>query len=260
MRKRTLAIMCLLCVLSFSLAWGQEQSAQHDMSTMDMNGTQAAAAQMANTGAEHAMHSMESRHMDMGPHMKMTTLRPESSGDAERAAKVVEAARTAAERYQDYHVALDDGFKIFLPNVPQKQYHFTSRRNAIEAQFRFNPERPTSLLYEKHGDDYKLIGVMYTAPKRMSEDDLDKRIPLSLAEWHEHVNLCMPPKDHRQELWGPHPQFGLAGSITTKDDCKAAGGKFFPVVFNWMVHVYPFEKNPQDIWAVDRQHDHDHGD
>ncbi len=37
----------------------------------------------------------------------------------------------------------------------------------------FNPEHPTSLLYEKHGDDYKLIGVMYTAPKRLGEDELD---------------------------------------------------------------------------------------
>lgn len=27
----------------------------------------------------------------------------------------------------------------------------------------FNPEHPTSLLYEKHGEDYKLLGVMYTA-------------------------------------------------------------------------------------------------
>ena len=30
---------------------------------------------------------------------------------------------------------------------------------------RLNPDHPTSLLYEKQGDGYKLIGVMYTAPK-----------------------------------------------------------------------------------------------
>jgi hypothetical protein len=219
-----------------------------DMPDMDGN---------AGATADHAMHSMEMRHMDMGPHMKMTALREPNPTDDERAEKIVAGARAAAERYQDYHVALGDGFKIFLPNVAQKQYHFTSRRNAIEAQFRFNPERPTSLLYEKHGDDYKLIGVMYTAPKRMSENDLNKRIPLSVAQWHEHVNLCVPPKDRRQELWGPHPQFGLNGSIATKQECDTAGGKFYPVIFNWMVHVYPFEKDKQSIWDVDRQHDHD---
>ncbi len=59
--------------------------------------------------------------------------------------------------------------------------------------FAFNPEHPTSLLYEKHGDDYKLIGVMYTAPKRFTEDQLDERVPLSIAQWHEHVNFCFPP-------------------------------------------------------------------
>ncbi|MGB8583682.1 MAG: hypothetical protein WCD47_22885 [Candidatus Sulfotelmatobacter sp.] len=46
-----------------------------------------------------------------------------------------------------------------------------------------NPRHPTSLLYEKHGDDYKLIGVMYTAPKRFGEDQLDQRVPLSVAQW-----------------------------------------------------------------------------
>lgn len=116
------------------------------------------------------------------------------------------------------------------------------------------------MLYEKQGDDYKLIGIMYTSPKKASEDDLNKRIPLSVAQWHEHVNFCAPPRDRRQEVRGPHPKFGFAGSIATKEDCDAEGGKFLPVVFNWMVHVYPFEKNPGDIWSVERQHDHGHGE
>jgi len=262
MKKSNFLWLVLLPILVMSVAWGQTDkpsskatpqmgSDMKDMPEMDGD---------AGASAHHAMHSMEMRHMDMGPHMRMTVLRDSNAADDQRAEKIVAGARAAADRYQDYHVALADGFKIFLPNVPQKQYHFTSRRNAIEAQFRFNPERPTSLLYEKHGDDYKLIGVMYTAPKRMSENDLNKRIPLSVAQWHEHVNLCVPPKDRRQELWGPHPQFGLNGSITTKQDCDIAGGKFYPVIFNWMVHVYPFEKDKQSIWDVDRQHDHHDGD
>src|SRR2546425_13298062 len=39
---------------------------------------------MGNDGSAHAMHSMEHRHMDMGPHMKMTTLRDLKPGDQER--------------------------------------------------------------------------------------------------------------------------------------------------------------------------------
>jgi hypothetical protein len=277
MSTRAVSIASLVVFLTLSLLSAQEQKSTgtdhdeastsvsgHDMSNMkDMpgmdNGSQADHGDMS-MGAAHAMHSMEAHHMDMGPHMKMTTLRDPKPGDEERAAKIAERARQTAQKYQDYHLALKDGFKIFLPNVPQKQYHFTNKWYAIEAAFRFNPEHPTSLLYEKQGDDYKLIGVMYTAPKKMKEDDLDKRIPLSVTQWHEHVNFCLPPKNRREELWGPHPKFGLAGSITTKDECDAEGGKFFPVIFGWMVHLYPFEKNAEDIWSVERQHDHRHGE
>jgi hypothetical protein len=205
------------------------------------------------SASAHVMHSMEG-HMDMGPHMKMTALRPIKLGDAKRAQQVADEARKASEKYKDYHVALTDGFKIFLPNVPQTVYHFTNRSYAVEAELRFNPDHPTSLLYEKHGNDYKLIGVMYTAPKRYSEDQLDERIPLSFAQWHEHVNFCIPPLGRWHELASPSPQFGLRGSITTQEACAAAGGRFHPVIFNWMVHVYPFETDQARIWSVERQH------
>ena len=239
----------------------RDQNRQHDMAGNEMSSYDMPDMKdMDDGGGAHAMHTMESRHMDMGPHMKMTTLCEPKSGDQERAGQIVATARQVAEKYKDYHVALADGYKIFLPNVPQKQYHFTNNRYAFAAAFRFNSEHPTSLLYEKHGDDYKLIGVMYTARKNMSENQLDKRIPLSVAQWHQHVNFCAPPEHQKQEMWGPHAKFGLAGSITTKDECEAAGGKFMPVIFGWMVHVYPLEQKPEDIWAVDRGHNHGHGD
>jgi hypothetical protein len=227
----------------------------HDMSNMNMKDMPMGDkdADKDSDASAHAMHSMEG-HMDMGPHMKMTALRPAKPGDAERAKQVAEAARKASEHYTDYRVALAEGFQIFHPEVPQKMYHFTSRAYAREAFFHFNPEHPTSLLYEKHGDDYKLIGVMYTAPKRMGEDELDQRVPLSVAQWHEHVNFCAAPPDRRGEGLSPHPQFGLRGSITTQEACDAAGGTFHPVIFNWMVHVYPFEKDQAGIWSVERQH------
>jgi hypothetical protein len=265
----------ILCVtiLAGSLVWAQRQgSHSNSMPGMDMSGqaTASPAADghdgikdmpgMDSESSEHAMRSMESHHMDMGPHMKMTTLHAPKPGDEERAQRLVEAARRVADQYQDYHTALADGFKIFHPDVPQKMYHFTNYKYAFEAAFAFNPEHPTSLLYEKHGDDYKLVGVMYTAPRRSSEDDLDKRIPLSIAQWHEHVNLCFPPPDRKKEAMPPRAKFGFAGSISTEGECEANGGKFMPIVFNWMVHVYPLEKTEAEIWDVSRGHDHDHGD
>jgi hypothetical protein len=251
--KSLLTVFCLAAALAFA----QQDSSQdmkgmnmpgHDMSKMGQGSGEDPDASM------HAMNSMEGHHMDMGPHMKMTALRTVQPGDEERAQQVVVAARAVMEKYKDYHVALNEGFQIFHPEVPQKQYHFTNYRSGFEAAFKFDPEHPTSLLYEKNGDGYRLVGVMYTAPKRFTEDDLNQRIPLSIAQWHEHVNFCRAPEGKRLEMLGPNPKFGLRGSITTKADCDAAGGQFLPIVFNWMVHLYPLEKDSAAIWSVDRQH------
>jgi hypothetical protein len=233
----------------------------HDMSNMKdmpMGGEKNGEKDIDSDATAPVMHSMEG-HMDMGPHMKMTALRAAKPGDAARAQQIVEAARRVSEKYLDYHAALADGFEIFLPNVPQKMYHFSNRKYGMEAIIHFNPEHPTSLLYEKHGDDYKLVGVMYTAPKRLTENDLDQRIPLSIAQWHEHVNFCRPPAsmplgERWKETTGPNAKFGFKGSINTQEACDAAGGRFLPVVLNWMVHVYPFEKDQASIWSVERQH------
>jgi hypothetical protein len=243
--------------LAGALAFAQQNSAQ-DMKGMSMPGHDM--SQMSGPDSKedsdasmHAMQSMEGHHMDMGPHMKMTALRTPQPGDAEKAAKIVLLARGVMETYKDYHVALDGNFRIFHPEIAQKMYHFTNYRYAFEAAFKFNPEHPTSLLYEKTGDGYKLVGLMYTAPKRFNEDDLNQRIPLSIAQWHEHVNFCKAPEGKQDKL-SPHPKFGLRGSITTQAQCDAAGGEFHPIVFNWMVHVYPLEKDATQIWSVDRQH------
>jgi hypothetical protein len=274
-------LLTLITLAACSIAWGQSQtptqgapagnsSSAESGSSQSTSGTDMSGMSHQDTSnmkdmpmdsdkdtggeaATHAMHAMEGR-MDMGPHMKMTALRHPKPGDVERAQRVVEAARQVSEKYADYRTALADGFKIFHPELPQKIYHFTSSAYAIEAQFRFNPEHPTSLLYEKHGDDYKLVGVMYTAPKRFTEDQLDERIPLSIAQWHEHVNFCMAPLSKMGEGFQPHPQFGMRGSIATREACDAAGGRFIPVVFNWMVHVYPFARDQAAIWSVERQH------
>jgi hypothetical protein len=204
-------------------------------------------------GSDVAMNSMETRHMDMGPHMKMTALRVPQPGDAERAASVAAAARKVAEKYSDYKVALANGFQIFMPNVPQKMYHFTNYHDGYEAAFHFDPDRPTSLLYEKQGDGYKLVGIMYTARKNATEEELNERVPLSVAQWHAHVDLCMPPAGSGQPSLADHSQFGFRGTIHTKEACDAAGGVFKPQVFGWMVHVYPFEQKLADVWSVERQ-------
>jgi hypothetical protein len=176
MRDRIVILLSLF--IWASITWGQQSTPEsmpgmdmpgHDMSNKtDMSTASHAEAtdredKDSDAGA-HVMHSMEGQ-MDMGPHMKMMALRPAKPGDAARAQQVAEAARKASEKYIDYHIALNDGFRIFHPELPQKMYHFTNYGYAMEAAFRFNPEHPTSLLYEKHSDSYKLTGVTYTAPQ-----------------------------------------------------------------------------------------------
>jgi hypothetical protein len=204
-------------------------------------------------------------HEHMAAHMRMTELRKPQPGDAAKAQQVVDEVRPALEKYRDYKVALAEGYRIFLPNVPQKMYHFTNYQYALGEAFRFDASKPTSLLYEKHGDTYKLIGAMYTAPVAFGEETLNERIPLSVAQWHQHVNMCRPPKGQGPAMLSKNPRFGLTGSISTRQECEAAGGTFMPHVFGWMVHVYPWEKTPDEIWSVERQldkpaamhHDHD---
>jgi hypothetical protein len=94
---------------------------------------------------------------------------------------------------------------------------------------------------------------MYTAPVGFTEDQLNDRVPLSVAEWHQHVNMCKPPKGREIEMLRKNAEFGLAGSISSPEACAAAGGTFLPHVFGWMVHVYPWEKTTDAIWSVERQ-------
>jgi hypothetical protein len=49
----------------------------------------------------------------------------------------------------------------------------------------------------------------------------------------------------------------LLGSITTREACETEGGKFLPHVLGWMMHVYPYESDPKDVWSID-DHDMDH--
>jgi hypothetical protein len=220
----------------------QSSSAQsQDSQGMDMDDAKA--------NEMHAVHDMTRGQMDAHSlHMHMTAMRPQTPEDTTRATEIVAQLRSGIEKYKDYHVALNEGYKIFLPSVPQPEYHFTSYYNGFLEAFAFDPSRPTSLLYKKTSDGYELVGAMYTMPKRATEVQLNARVPLSVAMWHLHTNLCMPPKD--QIRGADMTKFGLKGSIATEEACSAAGGRFHPIIFGWMVHVYPYEDSLDKVFAM----------
>jgi len=190
--------------------------------------------------------SMAGSHAHLGPHFRWTTLRPANQADQATAWDILRHLRQGLAKYREYRVAIDDGYEPFLPTVQQPHYHFTRKWNGFKAAFSFDPKQPTSLLYRKTPDGYELEGAMFTAPKWASEENLNERIPLSIAQWHAHVNICLPQKKDMQSAdW---KKFGPKGSILTEAECKQAGGRFVPQLFGWMVHVYPFAETPEKIW------------
>ena len=141
--------------------------------------------------AEGTVDMMIPHQQHRGPHMKWTALRPTNAGDAQRADRIVQVLRQALAKYRDYQMAMNDGFVPLHPERKPKHYHFANKERRFLAKIRFDPAEPTALLYKKTGDGYELEGAMYTAPQGMNEDQLNDRVPLSVAQWHAHVNLCV---------------------------------------------------------------------
>ncbi len=218
-----------------------QRASADDMGSMDM-GSENAASMDRMMSSEHMEHDPM-----MAAHMGYTASRPKSDGDQHRADELVETLQGALAKYKDYHLAEADGYKPWHPEVKQPIVHFSKMWYGLKAAFTFNPSQPTSLLYKRTSDGYELVGAMYTAPKRDTEDQLNKRVPLSIARWHKHINLCLPKKgtDPSTVDW---KKFGM-GTIATRNSCDEAGGVFYPQLFGWMVHVYPWEKNSQLVWA-----------
>jgi hypothetical protein len=235
----------LLLVALLGHAWPQDQQ-NGSMPGMDMGGM----GDMSDMGPSMAA---------MAGHMYITPQRPMQPGDMEQAKAVVAKVKASIERYKDYRKALADGYVIANPKLKQPQYHFMNQANTREADIQFDASKPTALLYRRTPMlEYKLEGVMYTASPEATEDELNQRIPLSIARWHRHVNFCVAPEDRAKEYFGDHPKFGMFGSIHTKEACEAERGTFHPYVFTWMVHVFPYENDFKEVFSVNDDVPHVH--
>ncbi|MGQ0714388.1 MAG: hypothetical protein ACT4PJ_11755 [Gemmatimonadaceae bacterium] len=175
------------------------------------------------------------------PHLKLTAMRTPNARDSARASEVLRDLREGIDEYRDYRKAIEDGYRIFLPNVPMKVYHFTNYRRAFWEGRSFDASKPSSLLYERRSDGgYTLVGAMYVAGKDATPDELHARVPLSMAQWHAHVNICVPSRRARarwRETVDGKMKFGPAGAISSKEDCERENARFIPQLFGWMVHV-----------------------
>jgi hypothetical protein len=247
----------LAAALILAIAGPLSAQHAHDLSAATETGRSARAASTKKSAASDWKMEAMARHMEYSPS------RPLTAADSARAAHVINELRQAVVRYQDVRVAEADGYKMFAPQLKnQPQYHFTKNWNAVRNSFGFDPARPTSLLYKRDArGELMLTGAMYTASKRASEEELDKRVPLSVARWHRHVNWCVPKRSEKErwyEVKDGRPVFGPLG-VATETECEAAGGRFIAQAFGWMVHANVFAGNDlRSIWHDDHmEHDHD---
>jgi len=195
----------------------------------------------------------------MTNHMCITPMRPMQPGDGEKARALVAQVRASIEKYKDYKKALADGYVIANPKVEQPQFHFTNKANVRLADTQFDPTKPSALLYyHTPTQRYRLEGVMFTDSTSASLDELNQRVPLSIARWHEHTDFCAAPASKVDEYHGESPKFGMFGSIHTAEACKAEGGTFFPVIFSWMIHIFPYETDLKDVFSMNDDIPHIH--
>ena len=189
---------------------------------------------------------------DTTSHMRMAERRLASAADSGRARSIVETSRNALARYKDVAVAEQEGYVKFLPWLEEQDiYHYNNIQNVLSSISAFDAGKPSSLLYRKENGKLILVGAMYTALPGSTPADLDARLPLGVAHWHEHVNFCGPKtqavRDAKQ-IDGAEVAKWL--TITTREECTAAGGQFVPRLFGWMAHVYMFGgDDPLTIWG-----------
>ncbi|HYT84302.1 MAG TPA: hypothetical protein VEK77_09935 [Gemmatimonadales bacterium] len=234
----------LLYVLAVGCRGNAAAADEQDMAAPEQHPDEHAAA-----AAERAMAGMVAEDL----HLRLTPLRPVAPGDSARAAEVLAVMRRELARYRDVRVAQGDGFRQFIPAGGAPVQHFTKLRWALQARNGLDPARPTSLLYERAADgNLTLVGAMFTAPPQTTDDELNARLPLSVARWHQHVNWCLPggPLADARRRWREtrdgQPVFGPKSPIATAEACDAVGGRFRPRLFGWMVHVMAFSAD--DPW------------
>ena len=203
--------------------------------------------------------------MPHDPQTLMTRLRAPRAGDAERAERLAASLRRGIARYRDVEHARADGYRSFPPEPrPEDRIiHYVHHGRSQREADRIDATRPGALLYERLADgELRLVGAMFTAPVDAPLDELDRRVPLSVTQWHLHQNVCVPRPLWDGAEWarrrGGRPLYGPGSVIATRADCEYAGGRFLPTVFGWMAHVHVFAEDPAELWNAMYGHDAPH--
>ncbi len=193
-----------------------------------------------------AMHAMQPGHHMDGPHMHMTALRPvrlatrargtDCFGPAANDGKIPRLSSGARRRLSNFSAELAAKripFHELLEWLSRRVYVRPRATDFIalqeDSQWRLGVDRrDVHRAADGHARSIKRAGSSQHGPVARAHQSL-----LAEARRAAHMDLA---------------KFGLSGTIATAQACKAAGGRFFPQIFGWMVHVYPFDP-PNQIWA-----------
>lgn len=215
-----------------------------------------ALAQSSDSGASvmNGTNGAMTSHGEQDPHMRMTPMRAPTDDELARADSLAQEVKAAIAQYADISAAEADGYGPFPPDPSDLHIvHYVSLGRSWQENWRLDPQKPGSLLYERQPDgSLKLLGAMFTAPAEATEAELNERVPLSVTRWHLHTNICVPDPVWDADQWALEqdglPVFGPESPIATEAACEAVDGDFRPTVFGWMVHANVFAENPADVW------------
>ena len=173
------------------------------------------------------------QHDPRKPHADFTSSRPGTGEDTARALAVVQRLREAIAPYADVKVAEAAGYRGH-PGMEMQTgrglVHLGDPKHKQDQDSAFDPSRPQALLYRRvPGGELTLAGAMFTAPGSASAEELDARVPLSVAMWHKHVNVCRPRRDAHRTV--------ELRRAATPEECEKAGGRFRSESPRYMVHV-----------------------
>jgi hypothetical protein len=183
-------------------------------------------------------------------HTRMSEMRDAVSTEGmAHTQRLLAILRADLVRYRDPAAAERDGYRREGEDVPVGALkHYFNDANYRKNLTHLDPEAPPAILYRRTKTGYELAGVMFTAPIATSMDELDGRLPLALAHWHSHRNLCVAKPGTPPLSREDRKRFGFSGSIATRDACAAASGVFLDNVYGWMSHVYPYASTLADAF------------
>ena len=145
----------------------------------------------------------------------------------------LDTVRESTEKYQDYEVALSEGFTLSLDQVPNMGAHFVHRGRENDGVF--DPSEPDFLLYiQDEVIKWKLVGTGFLQPNHLVGEDHPEAFAGPLDNWHTHYSLCA----HFRGTFS-----------STEEDCVTRGGLWHDT-FGWMIHAYVWVDNPMGVFHM----------